>query len=156
MNNLKELDVKVGTERVRVKLWDDMDIQNPENPAEIVQKMIDAPKLNWYLGSAKADMEAEVDRLTTEFKTWLEEEKFLHDTEKSEVGRERMVIIKKGEEYERRKSELRAAQLIFRKIDIARKALDHHIQLLQSVGAMLRMERKQAGSDDSDIKKTTI
>jgi len=147
IKELKDLSVVVENRNLKadldINIFDELLLNNPENPAEVVAKMNEMSSFFWYLGSAKVELEDKERTLIDDFNDWLETKKSRYDGNKeynSEAAKERRVMVKFPKTYKKYKVSIRNCKYILRKIDVARKSYDKCISLLQSIGSMIRAD----------------
>ena len=160
IDKLKQLNVEIENRNIKQKInkniFDNLRLNNPENPAEIVSKMNDAAPYYWWLGSAMTEIEDKLNALEDEFNFWLETKKHKYDGDKfyvSEGSKERQVIITFPKTYNKFKEDIRNVRYIERKLDVARKAYDKAINLLQSMGRISVDDKDIPDPDVYDIRK---
>jgi hypothetical protein len=151
---LKEVCVKIKTdyvnEEIHENMFDKLLLNNPENPAEVVSKMNQATPVYAYLGSAKAEMETQVASMESDFEIWMA--KAMNDLNddkdfKSEKAKQNHIISENEKDYRKMTTGIRDAKYILRKIDVARKAYDKYIAILQSIGAMIRQDMSKGNGE---------
>jgi hypothetical protein len=136
-----------------VNLFNLLKINNPQNPAEIVDKMAKVPSFFFWMGSIKIDLKEALEEAELEFKMWLEKMKGKFPKESSEVARERKVMNKYPKTYRQKKAEIRIINKMVSAATYAKDAFDKQISLLQSIGKHLKAEEDVPNNYDIENTK---
>lgn len=153
-NNLQILEVEIGGNKIKLNVYEEIRLAVPDNPGEVIEKMNESPSNYWWLGSMKAELQKEIDDLELEFHLWLEKRKANYDGDKaynSENAKERQVLVKYPKSYREYKQRINEKKYVLKKVDVARRAYESHISLLQSIGSMLRSEKQTTRIPEGDI-----
>jgi hypothetical protein len=100
-----------------------------------------------------ADLDDFIDKKQEEFDLWMAQKIYkIPDAKEynSEGAKKRYVVVNYRKEYTERTKELRDLRSFKRQAEIAKKALDRELTMLQSIGAMVRNSASEPGATSGE------
>jgi len=145
------LELVIHGKKVIADMKELMEIINTENKQEIISAMNKASTHYFYFSRICVDLEDRLNALQESFDIWMADKKTLIDDKyaSSEKAKERLVIAENKRLYTERIKEIREVSRNFKYAEVAKKALEKNIGLIQSIGAMVR--ESQNKNPDSDL-----
>lgn len=142
------LKVIVKGKKIIVDMREIMEISNLENKQEIVSCMNQVSSYFSYFGRVAIDLNDQLNKEQEIFTIWMSHKKSKFTEEDSEKARERCVITKYTEEYNRRKERIRKLTLWYDYARNAKSSLEKNIELIRSIASFIKSESQNNSNFD--------
>lgn len=144
-DDLNVLKLIVKGKEVVINMKEIMELANCEDKLEIMGAMNKASSYYFYFGRIEADLKEVLDDAEENFEIWLAAKKSRYEDEKNETARLRQVMVNHKELFKTKKEKVQRLRRYYAQASIAKKAIEKNINLIQSIGAMVREGSKNKG-----------
>ena len=140
------VDILVKGRQILVNLRELMELADCQNEHVVKSAMNKIASFYFYFGRVEIDLEDALEEAQEDLDIWLAQKTNALGNDDSEKAKERSVMTKHKEAYETKKKSIRMISSFKKQASIARKALENHMKMLQSIGAFLRKEIERPDS----------
>jgi len=150
-NDFNVVDIIVRGKKVLANVKSIMEISDCDDEAIVKSSLNKVASYYFYFGRVVGELEDELNEKQEDFDLWFASKMGKVGGGDSEKAKERIAKTKYETVYREKNSELKKLSYYCKQADIAKKALEKSMSMMQSIGAFLRIEKSKPDSAGNDF-----